>query len=173
VPSGLIRWGGVAAMLAGIVFLVDEILNLMNPAPYLDIMFIVAMLLVVAGLVGFHTLQIESYGRIGQAAFYTVVVSSLSQLLGLVLLLSGSTALLWLVSVGTLGVLVGFVLYGAATLQAKVLPRWCGVAFIVAFPVAVLLGGYAYFWLGFVWLALGYALWSRRGETVGQLSRVS
>jgi uncharacterized membrane protein len=89
-------------MLAGIVFLVDEILNLMNPAPYLDIMFIVAMLLVVAGLVGFHTLQIGSYGRIGQAAFYTVVVSSLSQLLGLVLLLSGSTALLWLVSVGTL-----------------------------------------------------------------------
>src|SRR3954467_1558977 len=89
VPSGLIRWGGVAAMLAGIVFLVDEILNLMNPAPYLDIMFIVAMLLVVAGLVGFHTLQIGSYGRIGQAAFYTVIVSSLSQLLGLVLLLSG------------------------------------------------------------------------------------
>ena len=67
-----------------------------------------------------------------------------------------------------MGVLVGFVLYRVATLQATVLPRWCGIAFIVAVPVSVALGGafgspgIDYVWLGLVWLALGYVLWSQR-----------
>ena len=83
--------------------------------------------------------------------------------------------------------LVGFVLYGAATLQARVLPRWCGIAFIVFLPVAILLGGYAPIlggvastfggyapiWIGLVWLALGYVLWSNRGTAAEQPSRVS
>jgi hypothetical protein len=172
VASRLIRLGGFAAMLAGLVFLVDEILNLSNPIPYLDLAFIFAMLLVSVGMVGFHTLQKGSYGLLGEVGFYAVLVGILAQVVGLALLLAGSTALLWLVSVATLGVLVGFVLYGGATLQAGVLPYWCGVAFVVAFPVAVLLGVYAYFWLGIVWLALGYVLWTRRGEASEQPSRV-
>jgi hypothetical protein len=116
VSSGLVRFGGLAAMLAGTVFLVDQILGLMNPAPYLDAMFVVAMLLVLAGVVGFHALQQGHYGHLGQAGFYAVVVGILAQVLGLVLLLSGTMTLLWLVPVATLAVLVGFALHGVATL---------------------------------------------------------
>ena len=93
--------------------------------------------------------------------------------------LAGSDALFWLqFPVGGLAVLVGFVLYGVATLQVKVLPRWCGIAFIIAVPVSVALGGafgspsVDYVWLGLVWLALGYVLWTRRGTTEQQPSRV-
>lgn len=53
-------------------------------------------------------------------------------------------------------VLVGFVLYGTATLQARVLPRWCGVGLIVGLPVTIFLGeiwGFVVF--GILWLALG------------------
>ncbi len=160
-------------MLAGVVFLVDEIFGLMNPAPYLDVMFVVAMLLVLAGMVGFHALQQGHYGDLGWAGFYTIVVGILAQILGLVLLLSGSMALLWLVPVATLAVLIGFVLYGVATLRARVLPRWCGVALIVAFPAAIASGTYAYFWLGLVWLALGYLLWRKRSTATERSSRVS
>jgi hypothetical protein len=170
--SSLVRLGGLASMLAGVVFLVDEILGLMNPAPYLDVMFVVAMLLMLAGMMGFHALQQGNYGRLGWVGFYAVVVGVLALVLGLVLLLSGSTALLWLLPVATLAVLVGFALYGVATLQARVLPRWCGVALIVAFPAAIALGTYAYFWLGLVWLALGYVLWRQR-RTTERSSRVS
>jgi uncharacterized membrane protein YidH (DUF202 family) len=73
-------------------------------------------------------------------------------------------------------------LYGDATLQANVLPRWCGVAFVAALPVSVatsILGGfllratnymlfYLFSWpsifvvFGVVWLMLGSALWMRR-----------
>lgn len=171
--SGLIRLGGLAAMLAGAVFLVDEVLALMNPAPYLDVMFVVAMLLVLVAMVGFHALQQRHYGHLGWVGFYTAVVGILAQVLGLVLLLSGSTALLWLLPVATLAVLVGFALFGVATLRARVLPRWCGVALIVAFPAAIALGTYSYIWLSLVWLALGYMLWRHRGTATERPSHVS
>jgi hypothetical protein len=83
--------------------------------------------------------------------------------------------LLWLVSpVGGLGLVVGFILYGVATLQARILPPWCGIAFMVALPAAI-----ALLWMrpwlglgegtsttsilfGLAWLGLGYNLWTRR-----------
>ncbi len=183
--SDLIRWGGIAAMAAGVVWIATGLLGRLVANPEtnsgVSVLFIVAVLLVLVGLVGFHTLQKESYGRIGRAGFYTVIVATFAQVLALVAFLAGSGALFWLwlqFPVGGLAVLVGFVLYGAATLQARVLPRWCGIAFIVAVPVSVALGGafgspgIDYVWLGLVWLALGYVLWSRRGTTEEQPSRV-
>jgi hypothetical protein len=100
-------------------------------------LFIVSVLLALVWLVGFHALQKGNYGRIGRAGFYTVIVSSVAQILALVLLLAGSDALVWLLSIGSLGVLVGFALYGAATLQRRVLPRWYGVEFIIALPITI------------------------------------
>jgi hypothetical protein len=90
---------------------------------------------------------------------------------------------------------VGVALYGVATLQAKVLPSWCGVAFIAAPPAALassilcivlwvwvlqdrdfflqLSGNSKYIVFGLVWLALGYSLWARRGVAAEQPSRSS
>ncbi len=125
------------------------------------------------GLVGFHTLQEGNYGRIGRAGFYTVVIATLAQILGLVVLLSGSAVLERLIPIGSLAVLVGFVLSGAATLQVKVLPRWCGIGFIIGLPVTIAQGevwGFVVF--GLLWLALGYVLWSWSEATTEQPSRV-
>ena len=52
----------------------------------------------------------------------------------------GSTALEWIIPLGSLAVFVGFILYGAATLQARILPRWCGVGLIIGLPVTAMLG---------------------------------
>jgi hypothetical protein len=87
------------------------------------------------GLAGFHALQKGNYGRIGRAGFYTVIAAASVQIVAQVGLMSGSTAVEFLDFLGLWGVMVGFVLYGAATLQARVLPRWCGVGFIVGLPV--------------------------------------
>ena len=145
--SNLIRWGGLAAMLAGVVFVTDTVSTLTVADPsedrWPDILFVVGILLAVVGLVGFHELQRGSYGRIGRAGFYTVVVASLIQVVGLVGFLLGSMALEWLVLAGGLGSLAGFALYGAATLWAGVLLRWCGVALIVALLSSIHLGEYA------------------------------
>ncbi len=185
--SDLIRWGGLAAMLCGVAFIV---LMLIPEGPVSSFsgrigtfVFIVALALLLAALVGFHTLQKDSYGRIGRAGFYTVVVGASAQIVAAVVrLLVGRTPLEFLDIVGLLGVFVGLVLYGAASLQARVLPRWCGVGFIVAVPVFIIgsallggvlggaLGGILF---GLLWIALGYVLWSRRGSTAEQPSRVS
>jgi hypothetical protein len=64
--------------------------------------------------------------------------------------------------------LVGFVLYGVATVQARVLPRWYGLALIVALPVTLPLATYGTTLFGLILLVLG----SRGGAITAQPSRV-
>ena len=174
--SELIRWGGLAAMLAGAAFIVLVLIPEGPPGSSLyalnGLVFIVAVLLILVGLTGFHALQKGNYGRIGHAGFYTVIVSGIARIIAQVGLISGNPALGFLDFLGLLGVLVGFVLYGAATLQARVLPRWCGVGFIVGWPVTVALGDLGTVLFGLLWLAIGYVLWSRRGIATERPSRV-
>lgn len=181
--SDLIRWGGLAAMASGVLFIVYSLLGFAvgkgeEPGP-LDILAILGYVLQVVGLLGFHALQGRNYGRIGRAGLYTTIGSIvLWEFLILTSLLGGDVGLDWLVPVGVLGTLVGLVLYGAATLQARVLPRWCGILFIILMPGTILFGvlipgDYSIIWSGLVWLALGYALWSHSsGAAAERPSRV-
>src|SRR5829696_373152 len=142
--SDLVRWGGLAAMGAGLLAIVYGVLAFAvgkgdEPGP-LDILVILAMILEVVGLVGFHALQGRNYGRIGRAGLYTTIGSIVVfELVLLASVLRGDEGLGWLAAIGELGMLVGYVLYGAATLQARVLPRWCGILFIIFIPVGILL----------------------------------
>jgi hypothetical protein len=171
--SDWVRWGGLAAMGAGLLAIVYSLLGFAagkgdEPGP-LDILVILAMLLEVVGLLGFHALQGRNYGRIGRAGLYTSIGSLvIFEFLLLASLVGGDVGLDWLVAVGVLGLLVGLALYGAATLQAKVLPRWCGILFIIFMPVGILLGDLQPIWGGLGWLALGYALWSHSGSAATQ-----
>ena len=69
--------------------------------------------------------------------------------------------------------LAGLVVLGIATLRARVLPRWCGLALIGVVVVsvfgAIVSTGAAYVVVGLLWMALGYALWSERGTSVDHL----
>ena len=78
----------------------------------------------------------------------------------------------WVMVVGFMTVIVGAIFYGAATLRAGILPRWCGVGFIVAPMSPLVLDAYGALLQGLLWVALGYVLWSR--SALGELpSRVS
>jgi hypothetical protein len=181
--SNLVRWGGLAAMGAGVLFISNSFLgvavgNADEPGP-LDILAILGYVLQMVGLVGFHALQARHYGRIGRAGLYTTIGAILIfEFLLLASLLGNTEGPGWLLTVGLLGTLVGLVLYGAATLQARVLPRWCGVLFIILVPGAILFGSilpgdYSIIWSGLVWVALGYALWAQSSGAAGeQPSRV-
>jgi hypothetical protein len=175
--SDLIRWGGLAAIAGGVVWVVDSGLLLLDMPPESvmnDVLFIVAALFTIGGVVGFHAVQKDDYGRIGRGGFWTVVVATLALAVGLIVSLLGSTVLerLELFPVGTFAVFVGFALYGVATLQARVLPRWCGMGLIVG-PFMFLIGDFGGILFGLLWLALGYTLWSQGDTSVGQPSRVS
>lgn len=160
-----------ASLLAGSGPAVDAVVDL-----GLYLLVVVALVLVPAGMVGFHTLQTWYCGWVGRAGLCAVVAASM-------VVASGSAGYLWTKDTGYLGIVsplgtsglsVGFVLYGAATLQARVLPWWCGIAFMIALPAAI-----ALLWIrpvlglgegasttsilfGLTWLALGCMLWPRR-----------
>jgi hypothetical protein len=130
---------------------------------FVPALYILALLFFIGGLVGLHTLQKRDYGRVGQAGFYTIIFSFGAQLLATVAFMFGGEALEWLsFPVGLLGAIVGFALYGAATLRARVLPRWYGVLLIVFLPVSIALGPFGNIWNGLVHLVLGYVLWTWR-----------
>src|SRR5215210_6471410 len=131
------------------------------------------------------------------AGFWLVVVGALMVVLGGAVFftlgkagdfLQATPSLVWVVLgllglvVGSVSLVVGYPLYGVATLQARVLPRWCGIAFIAALSASIALsalwillafvasyepflslsGVSTFMVLGLAWLALGYALWARR-----------
>ena len=145
--SDLIRWGGLAAMLGSLAYLVSVLLGFLVSETTTTIVHfladsfaVVPVLLILVGMVGFHTLQKANYGSMGRGGFYTVLVGLLAQVLGTISHLLGSEALDWLVfPVGIILMIVGLVLYGAATLQVRVLPRWCGLGFVVVPPLVIVL----------------------------------
>jgi hypothetical protein len=171
--TGIVRLGGLAAMVGGALWVVWSLLGRasMVAGGFLsDALLLLAALLTLAGLVGLHALQKGNFGGIGRVGFYVAAAGLLIQTLGaLGLLVGGGAAEVFfqglVAPVGSLTVLVGLVLYGAATLQARVLPSWWGLTLIVVPPVSfymnsrVFYGSIALF--GLLWVALGYALWSR------------
>lgn len=197
--------GGVLLLTAYLVFLIVPPILYSLGFPVRDypallyllvVSLVVALLLVPLGMVGFHLLQRPSYGREALIGFWLVIVGSLVMVVGVVVFvtlgqwgdfLQATPPLVW-VALGLLGLVVGiftmvvgFGLYGVATLQARVLPRWCGVAFITALPTAlalsILLGFLGFYpvsgffiMFGLVWLALGLALWARREAPTAQQS---
>ncbi len=182
--SGIVRWGAICLMLSGVIWLVlglSAVVGYLQAIPGREdvVLFVVGMLLTAMGLVGFHTLQKDSYGRLGWTGFYVALAAIAAHVLGAVLYLVGNPAFQWLSSpVGRFGMLIGFVLYGIATLRAKVLPRWYGLTLTFSMPVSLGLGHLlAAYWsslsFGLFFLLLGYALWSRRSTASEGASRVS
>ena len=172
------RWSGLAAMLGGAAWLV---LGLSNVFGYLQAipgredvaLLVLALVLTAAGLAGLHALQKESYGLLGRAGFYIALVSLAARALGAVAFLLGSSALEWISLPGTIGMLLGFVVYGLATVRAGVLPRWYGLTLILSLPVSLPLAVHGTALFGLILVVLGLALWSRKGAPTRQQPRVT
>ena len=183
-PSILVRLGALVAMVGGMVFVAFPLLGyVLVPVTFLVLGGTVGgLVLMPVGMVGFHTLQRQRYGRVGVAGFWLVVIASLVVAFGVADYFIWGDPLqrlppVWL-GLGLLGLVVGFVLYGIATLQARVLPRWCALSFIVVLPMAALALlsirlplAQTSIVFGLAWLALGYALWARREASAEQQPR--
>ena len=189
-PPSIVRWGVAGALLAGVGWMVSGFFFYVVPGEgdgpvgslswhLIESADAVAEVGMLAALLGLHVRQAPTYGRLGTAGFVVAFVGTALVFLSTVIwLLAGEDNAL----VGTLfslgifvGWLVGFPLLGIATFRTGILPRWCGLLLIVFFPVLfVLLSLFptGVIWNGLVWLALAYALWSRRGIAAEQPSRV-
>jgi hypothetical protein len=193
--SDLVRWGGLAGILAGVAWAVSGIVHFALVYPeagtgptgslsdyLIESAHAVAEAGMLGALLGLRARQTPAYGRLGMAGFVLALLgSALLCAITVIAIISGDAlgeAVLGTIFIsGVLGWLVGFPLLGIATLRARVLPRWCGVLLLAYFPLfGFLLASYGWggIALGLLWGALGYVLWSWRGTAAEQQpSRVS
>jgi len=172
--SNVVRWGGVAGVVAAGMWVLSFILIQLTSLPsvfesFSDYLIEVVLLVGYAGtmgaIVGLHALQSQSghYGILGAGGsllafigYAIVFVATTGSIL------EGGQALLTVRLTGGIAVLVGSVLLGAITLYARVVPWWCSVLLIVAFPLgdfshAIVRGGEGVL-LGLLWGSVAYAL---------------
>lgn len=140
------------------------------------------------GVLGLHTSQANEYGKLGTVGFVIALIGTvLSLTSGIITVITillqhqpGNAGAL-LASIGYLLLIVGFLPLGIATLRARALPAWAGLLLSIGGVVMFLLIPFAgdvfpkLLWLvpGIIWLALSYAIWTRRSETRGTGRRVT
>jgi hypothetical protein len=174
----LVRLGALGAIIAGAAWIASSLLTAAIASgrspevfgfAFLDkTMYLVAMAGTMVGMVGLHSRQAPSYGKLGTAGFLATFTGTALLLIGLVLSFTmGSvfapTLLDPILGLGLWDALMGYIVLGAATLRLGVLPRWCGVLLIICLPLAIALGDYGGgAVLGLLWLAVAYALLAQR-----------
>jgi hypothetical protein len=176
--ENLIRWGALAALASGALWIAGGILHMVYPQDPPGMLgyvmnyvgtavFSAAYLGMLGGLVGLHARQMDGYGRLGMAGFLLAFVGAVLAFVGQATsgIFPQNGTLGWLFSdpgfgfqAGIILTSLGLLLMGIATLRAGVLPRWCGFG-LIALVIFLALGAYGGFVVaGLIWLALGYAL---------------
>jgi len=180
----LVRWGGLAGMVAGVLYTLIGIIGPQSPvfpsfSDYLIEVLAVALLFTLVAIAALHVLQRDRYGRLGAAGSLTAFIGYALVLLAVIAnALAGREVLGIVPSLGALGALVGLILLGSASLRAGMLPPWCGVLLIAGFPLSTVLDILVFanagdILRGVIWALVGYVLWSQTGAATEQPSRVN
>lgn len=196
--SDLIRWGGLAALVGGVLFVVAELLGLptINIESFSETAtttsfaiqtttFLLGVVLMLLGLVGLYARQSEAAGALGLIGFLVAFLGTV--LIGGFMWASVfiapalATEVPEVVDAGPPpGLLptfiifaVGWLLFGIATLRGRVFPRAAAILLIVGAVVTILPLPFTtlVFDVAVVWL--GFALFTGREASAEQPPRVS
>lgn len=197
--KNLLRWSGLAALIGGVLLAILSALEsvLFGSQPdsaamassawiILEVVFIVAELLIILGLIGLYARQVEQSGSLGLIAFLvaftgSVMVSGIdwgSAFMAPWLAETAPSGLLDAEPTGLFGAgilltyllfVLGWLLFGLVSLQAQVLPRGSAVLLMVGAILFLVMAFVEFgfeavvFGAGVAWM--GYALWSGPGST--------
>jgi hypothetical protein len=177
--AALIR-GGFGGLLAAALFVTSTVINLISPVeiPFVatsDYVHQAVLALAFAGALGAIVGLAVLLRRSGRFRRLTVVGAALAGagyfvvcVLNLANLLQGDRVLYEVRQIAALGLLVGSALLGVLVLITRVVPWWCGVLLIIAFPFgdvvdAAFPGGEGIL-LALLWGTVGAALLARAGN---------
>lgn len=197
--SSFARWGGLAVMVAGVLLLVAELLELLpafDEYPFSELaltgmflfqntLYLLGLILLSVGLVGLYARQWQAAGPFGLVGFLAALVGTVfftgffwANIFVAPALAVGAPEFLDLGGrfpgffLSLLLYAVGWLLFGLASLRARVYPRAPVIALIVgaaldllAAPLSGLVIDAAFVWLGF-------SLLLRREASVEQIPRV-
>jgi hypothetical protein len=176
--SSRIKWGGIAGIAAAALFIVSAILEQLSPlqriydsvASYLYLGVVVAAYIaVIIAVLGIHALHSgrPRYGRLGTTGTVLTIAGYLIMIVVRMINMVAGRESLGNVRLGAgLAVLIGSVLLGVIILRARILPWWCGVLLIVAFPLGdvanAIFSAAENLLLALLWGSVGVALLARR-----------
>ena len=176
--SSRIKWGGIAGIAAAALFIVSAILEQLSPlqriydsvASYLYLGVVVAAYIaVIVAVLGIHALHSgrPQYGRLGTTGTVLTIAGYLIMIVVRMISMVAGRESLGNVRIGAgLAVLIGSVLLGVIILRARILPWWCGVLLIVAFPLGdvanAIFSAAENLLLALLWGSVGVALLARR-----------
>jgi hypothetical protein len=176
--SSKIKWGGIAGIVAAALFVVSAIVEQLSPlrriydsaASYLYLGVVVAAYIaVIISVLGIHALHSgrPRYGRLGTTGTVLTIAGYLIMIVVRMINLAAGQESLGNVRLGGgLAVLIGSVLLGVIILRTRMLPWWCGVLLIVAFPLGdvanAIFGAAENLLLALLWGSVGVALLARR-----------
>ncbi len=176
--SSKVKWGGIAGVAAAALLILSTILYLLSPVQrtydtvtsylYLGVT-LAAYIAVIVAVLGIHALHSGSprYGRMGTTGtVLTVAGYAIIAVMTVISMVQGYASFQYVRLAGAGVMLVGSVLLGVVILRARLLPWWCGVLLIVAFPLGhfanALFGAVENLLLALLWGSIGVALLSRR-----------
>jgi hypothetical protein len=176
--SSFVKWGGGAGILTAGLFVLSAIINQIAPGEgiidtsseyFYRAVTVLAYLAVIVAILGIHALHRGSsrYGWLGTAgSVITVAGYAIVTLTTLISMVQDFEYLLT-VRLGAAGlVLIGSALLGVIILRARLLPWWCGVLLIVAFPIGhfanEVFSSAENLLMALLWGSVGVALMARR-----------
>ena len=176
--SSKIKSGGIAGVAAAGLLILSAIIYQLNPvqrtydstSSYLYLgATLAAYVAVIVTVLGIHALHSGSprYGRLGATGtVLTIAGYAIIAVMTVISMVQGYASFLTVRLAGAGVLLVGSVLLGVIILRARLLPWWCGVLLIVAFPlghfVNAIFGAAENLLLALLWGSIGVALLSRR-----------
>jgi hypothetical protein len=178
--SSTVRWGGIAGVVAAALLVLSAIINQLSPVQraydsttsylYLAVV-LIAYVAVIVAVLGIHALHSgrPRYGRLGAAGtVLTIVGYAIIAITTVISMVQGHVSLLTIRLAGAGVLLIGSALLGVIIIRARLLPWWCGVLLIVAFPLGdvanAIFSSAENLLLALLWGSTGVALLSRRQE---------
>jgi hypothetical protein len=176
--SSKIKSGGIAGVLAAALLILSAILYQLNPVQrtydsatsYLYLgLGLAAYIAVIVAALGIHALHSGTprYGRLGvTGVVLTIAGYAIIAVMTVISMVQGHASFLTVRLAGAGVLLVGSVLLGVIIIRARLLPWWCGVLLIVAFPLGhfanAIFGAAENLLLALLWGSVGIALLLRR-----------
>jgi hypothetical protein len=178
IMSSKVKWGGIAGLVAAVLWIISAILNQMSPleqtydsgASYLYRgVGLVAYIAMIVALLGIHALHSGTprYGRLGViGTALTIIGYAIIAVIAVISMVLGQASLLNLRIPGAVLLIIGSIILGVIIIRARLLPWWCGVLLIVAFPLGAvanaIFSSAEALLLALLWGSMGVALLSRR-----------
>jgi hypothetical protein len=184
--SSMVKWGGIAGVVAAALLILSAILYQLNPVQrtydstasyvYLGVG-LAAYIAIIVAVLGIHALHSGTPRyRLGvTGTVLTIAGYAFIAVMTVISMVQGYASFLTVRLAGAGVLLVGSVLLGVIIIRARLLPWWCGVLLIVAFPLGhfanALFGAAENQLLALLWGSIGVALLSRREGVAESVAR--